>query len=40
MFWVRVSQLVGSLSTSRLTDCAEPRSTVSDCGNAPFVLSQ
>ena len=40
--WVRVAQAAagGSLSTTRETDCALPRSTVSDCGNALLALSQ
>lgn len=40
--WVRVAQAAagGSLSTSRLSALAAPRSTVTDCGNALLRLSQ
>ena len=40
--WVLACQAAagGSVSTSRPTVCAEPRSTVIDCGNALFALSQ
>src|SRR3954454_7395620 len=40
--WVRVCHAAagGSLSTTRPTVAAEPRSTVMDCGNALSALSQ
>jgi hypothetical protein len=37
---VRGSHVGGSFNTALPMLTAEPRSTVSDCGNAPFALSQ